>query len=251
LQKQLDDLKALEANGGRLTSHEQRIKEELERDIKSVRKAREALGDNAPKFSTFHDDSGGRGGRGGHGGRGAYQGLGKRRRDDDSSSDSDVPDDVKAIPMPRDTPPPIPKEVLDKWYQKQRERRREMNASATNANSTPLGAERSIGRDGASVPAVPVPVQAQTVYEAKPVVRDLRREAVAAFIPAAVRAKLEKAKGRAGLVEPEDMEALEREGYAAAYKGGATQEHGGGEGHTESDVQDRQVRMEDVEDEDG
>jgi hypothetical protein len=28
----------------------------------------------------------------------------------------------KSIPMPRDMPPPIPKEVLAKWYQKRRER---------------------------------------------------------------------------------------------------------------------------------
>lgn len=139
--------------------------------------------------------------------------LGKRRRDGEESTDEDdIPDDVKSIPMPRDTPPPIPKEVLDKWYQKRRERtERDREVRGTNANMTPLGrTDRSASSAQAQAPLV----EAKTVYEAKPIVRDLRKEAVA-FVPAAVRAKVEKSKGIGGLVEPEEADRLEREGYMA------------------------------------
>ncbi|KAI0385068.1 WW domain binding protein 11-domain-containing protein [Hypomontagnella monticulosa] len=192
LQKQIDDLKQITSSGGKLTKHEESVLEGLERDLKAVVKAREALGDKAPSF--------GRGGGFRGDGQGNYSALGKRRRggDDASSSDGDVPDDVKNIPMPRDTPPPIPKEIMDKWYAKRR--------AARNANDTPLG-----GQDRQSTP--PAPVEAKTVYEAKPVVRDLRKEAVSAFMPTAVRMKMDKSKGQGGLMEPEEADRLEREGY--------------------------------------
>jgi len=190
----------------------------LERDIKAVKKAREALGDAAPKFGSVprrdRDDIRGFtwGGRGG----GV---LGKRRRDDESS-DSDIPDDVKNIPMPRDTPPPIPKEVLDKWYQARRDRmgiNRDAGGRGTSANSMPLGqndrrAALNHGQEASpNVPEKPK-VEAKVVYESKPVVRDLRKEAIA-FVPAAVRVKLDKGRGLGGLVEPEEADRLEREGY--------------------------------------
>lgn len=54
---------------------------------------------------------------------------------------------------------------------------------------------------------------AQTVYEAKPVIRDLKKEAVSAFMPTAVRMKMEKSKGQGGLMEPDEADRLEREGY--------------------------------------
>lgn len=57
------------------------------------------------------------------------------------------------------------------------------------------------------------PIAPQTVYEAKPVLRDLRQEAVSAFIPAAVQRKLNKGRGQGGLLEPEEADRLEREGY--------------------------------------
>lgn len=128
--------------------------------------------------------------------------LGKRRRDaeDLSSSDSDVPDDVKNIPMPRDTPPPIPKEILDEWYAKRRAKR--------NANRE-QDAER---QQQSEKPAAPI-VESKTVYEAKPVIRDLRKEAVSAFMPTSVRMKIEKSKGKGGLLEPEEADQLEKEGY--------------------------------------
>jgi hypothetical protein len=196
IQQQISDLKAINEGGGNLTALEEQSLEALEKDLKAVKKAREALGDRAPAF--------GRGtGRQGGGGPGGGGVLGKRRRDaeDGSSSDSDVPGDVKSIPMPRDTPPPIPKEILDAWYAKRRARR--------NANQEPLGREGRVQSENSPVPAV----EAKTVYEAKPVVRDLKKEAVSAFVPSAVRMKLEKGKGQGGLLEPDEADQLEREGY--------------------------------------
>lgn len=186
--------------------------------------------------------------------------LGKRRRDEDESSEEDVPEDVKAIPMPRDTPPPIPKEVLDRWYQKRRERMGMGNGEGsgggrgTNANNTPLGDNARIPereRMG-SVNNRPV-MEAKTVYEAKPIVRDLRKEAVS-FVPAAVRAKLDKSKGLGGLVEPEEADRLEKEGYMKGR--GSVEVIGSTEGgeSTESNsqlAQSRAVLMEEVDDEDG
>lgn len=213
LQKQIEELKQITSGGGKLTKHEETLLESLERDLKQVKKAREALGDEAPTFS-----------RGGPrpGGPGV---LGKRRRDDEdaSSTDGDVPDDVKQIPMPRDTPPPISKEVMDKWYAKRRAKRTNANEMplGTNANNTPLGGnkERRPWEAAPSQPAPP-PAEARTVYEAQPVIRDLRKEAVRAFMPTAVRMKLEKGKGQGELMEPEEADQLEREGYLKTTDGG-------------------------------
>lgn len=199
-------MKQITSSGGKLSKHEETVLESLERDLKAVKKAREALGDQAPTFS--------RGGGPRFGGPEQGRGvLGKRRRDfdDASSSDDDVPDDVKAIPMPRDTPPPIPKEIMDQWYAKRRAKR-----ANANANDTPLGDRKMAD----TPPAQPVPVaEPKAVYEAKPVLRDLRKEAVSAFVPTAVKMKMEKSKGQGGLMEPEEADRLEREGYLKAASG--------------------------------
>lgn len=188
IQKQIDDLKAITDGGGKLSRHEEQVFEGLQKELKAVTKAREALGDKAPSF-----------GRGGF--RSDSNVLGKRPRGslDDSSGDEDVPEDVRRIPMPRDTPPPIPKEVLDEWYSKRRARR-----AAEQAAKNPEGEKQK--------ETAPV-VEAKTVYEAKPVVRNLQKEAVAAFIPAAVQMKLNKGSGQGGLIEPEEADRLEQEGY--------------------------------------
>ncbi|KAI0437332.1 WW domain binding protein 11-domain-containing protein [Xylaria telfairii] len=224
LQKQIDDLKQITASGGKLTSHEQSVLEGLERDLKSVLKAREALGDRAPSFGRSGPRSDGQDTRV----------LGKRRRDRDdaSSGDEGVPDEVKSIPMPRDTPPPISKDVLDKWYAKRR--------AARNANDTPLG-DRA-GRSPRQQETTPAPLEARTVYEAKPAVRDLRKEAVSAFMPSAVRMKLDKSKGRGGLMDPEEADRLEREGYLKVAPAANT--------GTTFTARPQQVTLEEVEDED-
>lgn len=227
--------------------------EGLERDVKAVRKARDALGDAAPKLGGPRDRDGERGGaRGGFGaGRGGGV-LGKRRRDEDGSSEEEeVPEDVRTIPMPRDTPPPIPKEVLDKWYQKRRERMaRERDARGTSANAMPLGQNDRRGAAAASVVQAP-PMEAKTVYEAKPIVRDLRKEAIS-FVPAAVRAKLEKSKGLGGLVEPEEADRLEKAGYMGVRRDSERSGNGGGTVEAQNDAPaSKSATVEEVEDEDG
>jgi hypothetical protein len=55
--------------------------------------------------------------------------------------------------------------------------------------------------------------QAKTTYESAPQLRDLKKEAVARFVPSVVRKKLEVVKGSGGLVEPEELDRLEKAGY--------------------------------------
>ncbi|OAA55698.1 WW domain binding protein 11 [Cordyceps fumosorosea ARSEF 2679] len=199
VQRQIDDLKKITDGGGKLSRHEEQVLEGLEKELKAVRKAREALGDKAPTF-----------GRGRSGGGGSDGVLGKRRRgspgggggDGASSDEEDVPEEVRRIPMPRDTPPPIPKEVLDAWYAKRRAQR--------------AAARPGADADKAAAEKVEEKQPAPTVYSAAPVTRDLQKEAVA-FVPSAVRSKLAKGGGGhgGGLLEPEEADALEKQGYMA------------------------------------
>ncbi|KAL5087486.1 hypothetical protein Trisim1_007706 [Trichoderma cf. simile WF8] len=249
IQKQIDDLKAVTAGGGKLTRHEEQVLEGLEKELLSVRKARDTLGDKAPSFGRGwrRDDDGSRSGA-----------LGKRRRGDDdgSSDDDDVPDDVRSIPMPRDTPPPIPKAEMDKWYAKRRAKRNAENAArrrdaGDNEAQDGEDNDRSKGRDRGQRNAAPV-VESRTVYEAKPVVRDLRKEAVAAFVPTSVQMKMSKGKGQGGLMEPEEADRLEKEGYLKVASGGG-QDEAEGEDEAEAEAvaaHSRHVVMEEVEDED-
>ena len=232
ISKQISDLKAITEGGGKLTSHEQQVLEGLEKELKAVTKARDALGDKAPAFNSGYERRERRDGDDfGH--------NRKRRRDDEKSSsdDSDVDEEVRRIPMPRDTPPPIPKRYLDEWYAKRRARwNAGQNNSTGNANNEPLGESRASGQQNthtstttpamsttstASV-ALPkaLPVEVKTVYEAKPVVRDLQKEAVSKFMPTVVRRKIDKSRGRGGLLEPEEADQLEQEGYLATTAGG-------------------------------
>ncbi|MCJ1283122.1 hypothetical protein MMC26_002449 [Xylographa opegraphella] len=212
LQRQIDDLKALEADAGKLSARDKKVLEELERDVARVRKAKEIVGDKGPPPRPNGDRGSRDGARGGRGGI-----LGKRGRDWDRGRESDgseTDESVRRIPMPRDTPPPIPS---------QRARQREhavqhAGGSGTNANSIPLGEGRGGGeREPHALPERPpeVKVQAQTVYEAKPEVRDLRKEAVSRFVPTVVQKKLHATKGAVGgrLLEEEEVERLEKEGY--------------------------------------
>ncbi|KAI6780027.1 uncharacterized protein J7T54_007503 [Emericellopsis cladophorae] len=189
IQKQIDDLKAITTNGGKLSKHEEQVLDGLENELRSVRKARDTLGDRAPTF--------GRGWTRDHDGPAV---LGKRRRGSNAStSEEDVPEDVRSIPMPRDTPPPIPKDVLDAWYAKRRARREAENAAAHNKDNEPK-------KDAP-------PAEAKVTYSAEPVRRDLRKEAVAAFVPNVVKLKMDKGQGQGGLMEPDEADRLEQEGY--------------------------------------
>jgi len=205
LQRKIDSLKQLEQEGD-LRPHDRQELSKLEKELAAVKKAREALGDKAPQFGRYS----GSGSRGGHtagdrGGRGRGRGgggggvLGKRRRDgqvvEESSSDTD--DDVGDIPMPRDTPPPIP---------------RRDRPHRGNANEEPMGEPRIEERP--EEPKKPV-----LVVEAAPVLRDLMKEATQ-FVPAAVRKKMDLAKGKieGRLPEPEEMDELEKQGYVGKGK---------------------------------
>ncbi|KAF1917075.1 WW domain binding protein 11-domain-containing protein [Ampelomyces quisqualis] len=195
IQRDIDSLKESEQGGG-LRPHERQRLAELEKDLAAVIKAREALGDKAPQFKPErkHDDGGDRDGRGGHrGGRGGV--LGKRTRDgqrkEDDSSDTDA--DVRDIPMPRDTPPPIP-----------RQRNRKSHADDTTAEPEQ-------------------PKRAQIVYEAAPEVRNFLKEATR-FMPTAVANKMKLAKGEGRLLEPEEFDKLQDEGYMEPKKQVAEQD---------------------------
>ncbi|KAJ9634101.1 hypothetical protein H2204_006432 [Knufia peltigerae] len=186
IQRQIDDLKALEASG-EIKPREKAILDDLERDLKAVRKAREALGQKAPQYASHprrRDEDGG-------------NVLGKRRHDGErkhfqsrrDSSGSDTDDSVRRIPMPEDTPPPIPREF-------RRNFRKEEAAPDTRLPPKPAPAPR-------------------TTYESAPQIRDLKKEAVKRFVPDVVRKKQEAARGgpTGHLVEPEEMDRLEAEGY--------------------------------------
>ena len=191
IQKQIDDLKAIEESGQSLRPHDKQVLESLESDLRAVKKAREALGDRAPTFW--------KAGGGEHRRKDREQGqgvLGKRRREDrdrrwerhDDSSDTD--ESVRNIPMPRDTPPPIP-----------RQQRRQHPDEP---------------RQPHALPQKPQPVaEVKTVYEAAPAIRNLQQEAVNKFVPSTVRMKQATVKGQGRLVEPEEMDKLEKSGYVS------------------------------------
>jgi hypothetical protein len=162
----------------------------LERDLKAIRKAREALGDKAPVFKgqgrpRREEDN--------------TNVLGKRRHDGErkfpqrgrETSGSDTDDSVRRLPMPEDTPPPIPREFRRNFKNSER-------APDTQLPQKPSG-----------------PAEIKTTYESAPQLRDLRKEAIGRFVPDVVRRKQEAAKGgtTGQLVEPELMDQLEAEGY--------------------------------------
>jgi hypothetical protein len=201
LQREIEDLKA-RGESGDLRPHDRQRLGQLEKDAAAVKKAREALGNKAPQFAggeARRDGGDRRGSRGGSRGGGV---LGKRRRGGGRSggeSSSDTDEDARHIPMPKDTPPPIP--------------RRQGHRPNNNANDTPLGEPR--------LPhALPPKLVAKTVYESAPQIRDLRKEATSKFIPTAVQSKLKLARGgvKGRLLEPEELDKLEKEGYAGGEK---------------------------------
>ncbi|KAI9765928.1 MAG: hypothetical protein M1840_007069 [Geoglossum simile] len=212
LQRQIDELKELRESGRQLNPRDKKLLEELERDVAAVRKARDALGDKAPQFESRR--GGGERGRGtGRGRGGERRDTTRHRRDDGNESDSSTTSSVLAIPMPRDTPPPIPPEYL-------------LNRSGHNPNFTPLPSSGS--RIPASSgphplppkPSIPERPPAKVVYESAPAIRDLRKEATQAFVPAAVQRKLAAQRGQTGrLLEPEEVDQLEEEGYGASGRG--------------------------------
>lgn len=130
--------------------------ETLERDLAAVRRARTAKGveERAPPRREQEDRH--------------------RRRRDDEGEETD--EDVRSIPMPRDTPPPMPR------LQRNEEKREKK--------------------------------EAQMTYSAAPVLRDLKKESTATkFAPAVVRRNIALAKGEDGVVDEGEFDRLERAGY--------------------------------------
>lgn len=194
IQRQIDELKELQQRSA-LRPKDQETLNQLERDLKGIRRAREALGDAAPKFAERRE-GGGSGARQEQIQRRQGQQLGKRRRDEEHAHDSDTDPEIRSIPMPSDTPPPIPRE---KFVDPQ------MSADGT--------------RVPHALPSKPLPAAApaQTVYSSAPQLRDLKKEAVK-FMPAAVAQQHRRAKGEGRLLEPEEIDRLEKAGYTAANK---------------------------------
>jgi WW domain binding protein 11 len=206
LQRQIDDLKLLEQSGN-IRPKDKQILEELEKDLRAVRKAREALGEKAPQGGnkSGHSVREGRDDRGKSGILGKREWNGQRKPhwggDQGQSSGSETDESVRRIPMPRDTPPPIP--------QRRNDRR------GTNANAEPVAGTRGGERQPNPVSVSPEAVLAppRTTYESAPQIRDLRKEAIGRFVPNVVRKKQEAVKGTGGLLEPEELDRLESEGY--------------------------------------
>ncbi|TKA27529.1 hypothetical protein B0A50_04359 [Salinomyces thailandicus] len=189
LQRQIDELKELETRGV-LRPKDKETLAGLERDLKGVRRAREALGDAAPQFSNKgrRQDDGQKDVRQQQKDR--RQHLGKRRRDSEDAEGSDTDPEVRKIPMPRDTPPPFPRESRQPQHERQRHRH--------------------------ELPSKPVVAPAQTTYSSAPQIRDLKKEALR-FMPSTVAQNKKKVKGTGGrLLEPEEADRLEKSGYMAA-----------------------------------
>ncbi|RAO66877.1 uncharacterized protein BHQ10_002889 [Talaromyces amestolkiae] len=207
IQRQINDLKGVEESGQPLRPRDKQVLEELERDLKAVLKAREALGDKAPQFARAHHHQ-------------QYENntnrqntLGKRRREDgghhqqwrhdQESEGSDTDESVRNIPMPSDTPPPIPHEFRRRGFHPTSEK----DQGPRQPHALPAKPDAT-----AATPA------AQTVYESAPVIRDLKKEAVSKFVPAAVRKQQDAIRGQGKLVEPEEMDRLEKAGYVPTGK---------------------------------
>lgn len=266
LQKQIDELEAQkQTQGGKLRPKDTGTLEGLVRDLGRVRKAREVeLAASGGGRAWW--EGGGENGSGVLGKRSRGEGEGDRKsggrrpqygdrngnhdnrhRDRNrnrnhtptSDAEPDTDPDVRTIPMPRDTPPPIPPRRLRENRNSQ-PRTQSHNSGTRRGLPSQSAAFRSrpshdddnfppyhdftSNADNASTPSTDLPQRAQaktaakTTYTSAPVLRDLRKEAVSRFMPAAVAAKVKAAKetkeARVGgvgtrLLEPGEVDALE------------------------------------------
>lgn len=227
LERQITELRALEAErGGSLGAREKKALEDAERDLARVNKARESVG--VVGGAARGGKAGGGGGEGMDGGGRRDGGRGNRSanpgqkrswesRKTEAPNDEDTSDDtdssVRQIPMPADTPPPIPSSARPRHHPRPFSHPPAPSSSssaARNANLEPLGPTTRIiqssstdndndkDNESASATHTHTQPQAQKIYESKPVVRDLRQEAVGKFIPVAVRRRLEACGGSGG-----------------------------------------------------
>ncbi|RMZ86003.1 hypothetical protein DV737_g240, partial [Chaetothyriales sp. CBS 132003] len=203
IQRQIDELKQLEAAGD-IKQRERDILAELERDLKAVQRAKEALGQKAvlPDSSNSTRTNHVLGKRARNGDRP------QQRRGQRADSGSDTDESVRRIPMPEDTPPPIPREHRRYFHNHNNKNNDAGNAQPGDRPDTRLQSPLK-------------PVQQQTTYSASPQLRDLKKEAISKFVPSVVRKKLDAAKGRTvgeALLEPEEADRLEAQGYFGSRK---------------------------------
>ena len=228
LEKQIADLRALrEDGGGKLQERDRRQLEELERTVEGIRGARAKVGGYEGGKQAGEGRGGGQRGsgseRGGGAhvrGRGSHGGLGKRAREEEDSG-SETDESVRRIPMPRDTPPPIPSSHRRHHPSSNHPKNHSHTpAQGTNASTEPLNPARNL-----DLPPKPT-TQPKTTYSSAPQIRDLRKEAVA-FMPTVVARKVQAAKGEPGrLMSEEEVEGLEGSGYWG--RGGPREERGSG-----------------------
>ncbi|KAF3919143.1 hypothetical protein ABW21_db0208214 [Orbilia brochopaga] len=175
IQRQIDELKGKEDKGLALSTHEKKALEDLERDLKGVRKAREALG------VPLEPENRGRGAsdRGGFQSRGRGRGGGYERRttnrrrdgdDGDEDSDASTASSVASIPLPAGPPPLLQLQIGKK------------DGGPLAAHLTGLPAKP--GEGGAPAGQQPA-AQPVVTYSSAPLLRDLKKEATI-FTPAAV-----------------------------------------------------------------
>lgn len=246
LQKQIDELVATkEAQGGKLRPKDQSVLEGLERDVRIVKKAREAdpnygrdkgrdgdagvLGKRRREDGAKHM-SGQRDGRSAREHGAGHRGDHRRRQ---YSSEPDTDPEVRDIPMPRDTPPPIPpRRPRDSDVNSGGGRGLPSQADAFRARKpfANLAGDHNSNMTNNASSSAPPPrprPQAKTEYSSAPVIRDLRKEAVDRFMPAAVAAKAKAAKEKKDakegkvlgkLLEPEELDKLEAATKVSAAK---------------------------------
>ena len=246
LERQIEALADEERSAGSLRPKDKQTLEQLRRDLQAIRKARERLGVGSGGDGDGDKDGGGGGGGGWRDEKkrkwdgedlDRERRRGRRRRergefggrddndneDDDEESDSGFSTDksVRRIPMPRDTPPPIPaaarrwrRSRANHWRdgfpgegqkgeeKKEKEKEKEKEKGQDSATDH---VQRN-GKEGSTA-------QAKTVYEAAPAVRDLRKEATSKFVPSVVKSKLDLAQGKGRLLEENEVASLSRSGY--------------------------------------
>lgn len=289
LEQTIASLKSLqESQGGKLGQQEKKALEDAERDLVRVRKARETV--RVKDGPSGKNEEGGRGrGAGGQGlgakrlrremeGKSKGERESKEEEEGEDKEDEKTDEDVRRIPMPRDTPPPIPR--------RPHAHPASTSAPASNANLEPLGPARlpsslyapsdttatttTASQSPALAPALAPPPQPAVIkiYESAPQVRDLRKEAVASFVPEVVRRKLDAVRGKGKLLEEEELRELEKEGFTNVVSGGGVassatsremkkKDRGDEEEEFRKEEErfEREVRMvarvEDVDDEDG
>lgn len=237
LERQIEALADEERSAGSLRPKDKQTLEQLRKDVQAIRKARERLG--VSKGDYDNDREGGKGGYAagrkrkwdengtGNGDRhdGDFDRARRRREgrskfggrehddgDDDDASDSGFSTDesVRRIPMPRDTPPPIPaKSRRRRSYVNQWNNGVEGEENGVKEEEATYHRQRSTRADGKEETLA----QAKAVYEAAPAVRDLRREATTKFIPSVVKGKLDLAQGKGRLLEENEVVSLSRSGY--------------------------------------